>query len=119
MPHEIANQAQHTLRSEDSYHSHHPSLYDGQLLLHHHHAASAHAHQPLHFHHEVPIGVNPAGPNNVAHHPYIQSPSPHHFHQGGGHHNVHPSHYDPEDYSPGKNNFFNKNKGKNVDPVLQ
>ena len=105
MPNEIGNQASHNLRNDETYHSHHhhhhPSLYDSQLLLHHH--ANAHTHQPLHFHHEVPIGVNPGTGSNIAHHPYIQSPSPHPFHQGGNHPNLHQSHFEPEDYSPGKN----------------
>ena len=101
MPNEIGNQSQHSLRNDEPYHSHHhhhPSLYDSQLLLHHH--ANAHSH---HFNHEVPIGVNPGIGNNLAHHSYIQSPSPHPFHQGGNHPNIHQSHFEPEDYSPGKN----------------
>lgn len=102
MPPDLGSQSQHTLRNEDSYHPHHSSLYDSQILLHHHPGAAAHAHQSLHFHHDVPLGVNSVA-SHVAHHPYIQSPSPHnHFHQGGGHPNLHHSHYDPEDYSPGK-----------------
>ena len=102
MPQEITAQHQQNIRTEGSYHSHTSSLYDSQLLLHHH-SASAHAHQPLNFPHEVPLGLN-AGANPVAHHHYIQSSSPHHYHQGG-HHNMHHSHYDPEDYSPGKYSY--------------
>ena len=103
MPNEIGNHSQHSLRNDEPYHSHHhhhSSLYDSQLLLHHH--ANAHSHQSLHFNHEVPIGVNPGiGTSGVSHHPYIQSPSPHPFHQGGSHQNIHQSHFEPEDYSPG------------------
>merc|ERR1712012_1190866 len=102
MPNEIGSQSQNSLRNDEPYHSHHhhhPSLYDSQLLLHHH--ANAHSHQSLHFNHEVPIGVNHGIGNNTGHHPYIQSPSPHPFHQGGNHSNIHQSHFEPEDYSPG------------------
>ena len=107
MPNEIGNQSQNSLRNDEPYHSHHhhhPSLYDSQLLLHHH--ANAHSHQSLHFNHEVPIGVNHGIGNNAGHHPYIQSPSPHPFHQGGNHPNIHQSHFEPEDYSPGKSYKF-------------